>query len=138
MTLRPRDFLALGRMAALRAEDKKAKDVVLLDVRRLTGLADFFLLASVESQPQLQAVHSHVMEAIELNYGLSPLHRDGLGSPQWVVLDYGGLVVHLFHQSAREFYGLERLWEGARTVDFQPDPAPPKKETRAKASKKRK
>src|SRR5207253_1146268 len=104
---------------AVLVSDKKAEDIKLLDVRRVTNVADYCLLASTRSQPQLEAVRNHVSKAIEDEKGLKPLHRDGINSRQWTVLDYGGLVVHLFEDQARRFYGLERLWEGARTVDWE-------------------
>ncbi len=117
MTLRPKDFLALGRLAARCADDKKAIDVRLLDVRRLTSVADYFLLASALSQTQLQAVYDHIADEIKKEFGQHLLHREGVGSAHWTVLDYGGLVVHLFHQNSRGFYDLERLWEGAKLVE---------------------
>lgn len=117
MTLRPKDFLALGRLAARCVDDKKALDIRLLDVRRLTSVADYFLLASAESHTQLQAVYDHVADEIKKEFGLQLLHREGVGSSHWTILDYGGLVVHLFHRNARQFYDLERLWEGAKLVD---------------------
>jgi len=124
--LRRKDFLALARLAARCADEKKAEDVTLLDLSKTAGMADYFLLASVESQPQMQAVYDHIMRHVRDDYGLVPLHRDGIGSPQWTVVDYGGLVVHLFHQSAREFYGLERLWGDAKLLEWREKPKPAK------------
>jgi ribosome-associated protein len=119
MALRHRDFLALGRLAAACADEKKALDIMVLDVGRLSSVSEFFVLASVESQPQLQAVYQSIRDRVDEIFGLSPLRRDGVGSAQWLVLDYGGVVVHLFHKNAREFYGLERLWEGSKTVEWR-------------------
>jgi ribosome-associated protein len=136
MTLRARDFLELARLSARCADDKKAQDVAVLAVGKVTGLADYFVLASVDSQPQLAAVQDHVAKSIKEVFGLSPLHRDGVGSGQWTVLDYGGTVVHLFRRDARAFYGLERLWEGARAVEWKA--APPKKRAPRKKPARRK
>ncbi len=123
MTPPSRHFQAAAKTAALAADDKKAEDVVLLDVRRFSGLADFYLLASAGSSPQLQAVADHIEENLKERHALSPIRRDGSGSVTWKVLDYGGLVVHLMHSSTRAFYGLERLWDGARPVSWQNVPA---------------
>lgn len=118
MTITDRRFLNVARLAAKLADEKKGEDILLLDVRRNSTLTQFILLATVESHPQMQAIINHVIEQMRENYDLRPLHRDGVGSPQWTVIDYGGLVMHLFHKNARAFYGLERLWEDARRVKW--------------------
>lgn len=131
MTIRSKDFLAIGRAAAQCGSDKKALDVTLMDVRRFSSLADYYLVASTESNTHLRAVQEHIAEKIKERFGLDPLRGDGYHSSQWTVLDYGGLVVHLMHSKAREFYGLERLWDGARVLDWELSdsaramPAPP-------------
>ena len=110
--------------------------MALLNVGKVTGLADYFVVASVDSQPQLTAVQDHVVKTLKETFGLSPLHRDGVGSSQWTVLDYGGTVIHLLHQNARAFYGLERLWEGSRPVAWEPEP--PKRATGKKVTRRKK
>ncbi len=136
MTLQPRDFLALARQAARICDDRKARDIRLLDVRRSSGLADYFVLATAESSTHLQAVQHHITQNLKDAHGLVPLHRDGAGSAQWTVLDYGGLVIHLMHPQAREFYQLERLWEDARPVEWAEDGEPPvKRPPRARPAK---
>jgi ribosome-associated protein len=125
------DFAAAGRLAAACASDKKARDILLLDVRRFSSLADFYLLATVDSSPQLQAALDHVEDTLREDRDLRPLRRDGRGSAQWAVLDYGGLVVHVLHAAARQFYGLERLWEGARAVTWEAASPPPRSTARA-------
>lgn len=131
--LRPKEFLAAAREAATAADDKKALDILLLDVRHLPLVADYYLIATVESSAQLAAVRDNVARCVRDRCGLSPLRKDGRGSDHWVVLDFGGMVVHAMHRSAREFFGLERLWEGARPVDWRaPEAAPPKKKTTRK------
>ena len=133
MTLRTHDFLSLARLAAHCCSDKKAEDIRLLDVRRISGLADFYLMASVTSSPHLQAVQEHIDRHVKQEYGVDPLHRDGVSSAQWAVLDYGGVVIHVMHNAARSFYGLERLWEGARVVQWErPSPPLPSKKERSK------
>jgi ribosome-associated protein len=80
--------------------------VVLLDVRRVYTVADFYVVATAESSPQLQALQDNLDLKLKEDYGLNPLRRDGRGSSAWSVLDYGGLVVHLMSPAALEFYGL--------------------------------
>jgi ribosome-associated protein len=128
VSLRSRDFLGVARAAAGACADKKAEDVRVFDARRLSGIADYYVLASVASPPQMLAVREEIDRRIKSEFGLDPLHREGRSGAQWTVLDYGGAVVHVMHRSAREFYGLERLWEGARPVQWESRvPAPPQK-----------
>lgn len=118
MTLRTKDFLAAARTAARCCDDKKAGDIRLFDVSRLTSVANYYVVASADSSTQLQALQDSVADQLEENHGLRPLHREGRKGVNWSVLDFGGIVVHLLHRAAREFYGLERLWEGAKEVDW--------------------
>ena len=131
MTLGSRRFLTAARRAATLCHDKKAEDILLLDARPIAGLADYYVLATVDSAPQLQAVQDHVAAQLKENAGLVPLRRDGRGSGQWSVLDYGGLVVHVMHREARAFYQLERLWEGAKAQAWREE----KKEAPARKHK---
>lgn len=131
----PAKFLAVGRLAARCADDKKADRVSLMDVRKVSSVSDYVVLASAESQPQLQAIYSHIVDTVKESHGLFPLHRDGIGSPQWAVVDYGGVLIHLFHRNARDFYSLERLWEGAKPIAWEPKPAPAKRPARARPGK---
>lgn len=114
-----RNFLAVGKAAARFADDKKAVDITLLDVRRFSSVADYYLLATAESTPQLQALQDYLDEKLKEQFHVDPLRRDGRSSSAWSVLDYGGLVVHLMNPSSRQFYDLERLWEGARRVEWE-------------------
>src|SRR5262245_13144677 len=138
MPLRPKDFLSMGRLAARCADDKKARDIALLDMRRVSGVADYFLLISVESLPQLKASADAIEDAVQMDFSAGPAHREGLNSPQWTVLDYGGLVIHLFHHEARHFYGLERLWENARAVTWEDLGVPAKKKPAPRARRRKK
>jgi ribosome-associated protein len=112
-------FLAAAKAAARAADDKKAADVLLLDLRKTSAVADYFLLVSVDSAPHLNAVSDSVSRALREEYQLHTLHSDGRRSDHWIALDYGNLVVHVFRREAREFYALERLWERARRVRWQ-------------------
>lgn len=99
-------------MAAHAGGEKKAEDVVILDMREVTLVADYFLILSGNSRPQVKAIADHVEERLEA-VAARPLRREGYGAGRWVLLDYGGLVVHVFHEQDRAFYALERLWGDA-------------------------
>ena len=90
-------------------QDKKALDVVVLDIHSLTVIADYFIIASGRSESQVRALYGEVEEKMR-EQGLEARHRDGQQGNRWVVLDYGDVILHVFHHEEREFYGLERLW----------------------------
>lgn len=100
------------RLAAQAALDKKASDVVVLDLRSSGGFADFFVLATGQNQRQLVAIADAVREAL-LKLGWRPDHVEGYPRQEWILLDYDSLVVHVFTPGLRSFYDLERLWGGA-------------------------
>jgi len=103
-----RKDLALKAAAVLL--DKKAIDVRLLDVAEKTVLADYFLIATVRSQPHMRAVLPAIEDALE-ELGEIPAHTPGPKTAGWRILDYHFMVVHLFLEEEREYYHLERLWE---------------------------
>ncbi|HZJ56734.1 MAG TPA: ribosome silencing factor [Clostridia bacterium] len=89
--------------------DKKAQDVTVLDIHSLTIIADYFIIASGRSESQVKALYEEVEDQMKKE-GLESRHRDGQKGNRWVVLDYGDVILHVFHHEEREFYGLERLW----------------------------
>lgn len=110
------NYLDLARKAARIAEDKKAADIVILNVRRLTAVADYFLIVTAASAPQINAIMDTIAKDFKDNEGLYPVHREGIDSSSWSVLDYGGLVVHIMSPATRNLYALERVWSDARKV----------------------
>jgi len=100
------------RVAAQAALDKKALDVVVLDLRACGGFADFFLLATGQNQRQLVAIADALRDALR-ELGLRPDHVEGYPRQEWILLDYDSLIVHVFTPGLRSFYDLERLWGGA-------------------------
>ena len=100
------------RKAALAALDKKATDVVVLDVRASASFTDYFLLLTGANQRQLLAIVEAVEEALRAE-GLRTGHSEGYPRQEWILLDYGDFVVHVFSPRVRSFYDLERLWGGA-------------------------
>jgi ribosome-associated protein len=102
----------LAMVCARAALEKKASDVVLLDVSGLTSLADFFVICSGRSDTQVRAIAEAVLETMA-RLERRPLAVEGQRHGQWVLIDYGDLVVHVFYGPVREFYDLERLWSRA-------------------------
>jgi ribosome-associated protein len=107
----------LLRVAAAAAASKKAIDMVGLDLSGLDGVADFFLICSGSSEPQVKAIAEAVEEKLR-ECGARPWHVEGREFRRWVLLDYVDVVVHVFHERTREYYLLERLWGDARRVDL--------------------
>jgi ribosome-associated protein len=98
--------------AAQAALDKKATDVVALDLRKSSAFTDYFLLVSGQNQRQITTIADAVQETLR-GKGLRPDHAEGYPRHEWILLDYGTFVVHVFTPRMRTFYDLERLWGGA-------------------------
>jgi ribosome-associated protein len=115
------DAAQLGRALALAAAayDRQAEDVVALDVRELTSLADTFLIASGRSRQQVRAIADAVLEAAQRD-GIRALGVEGLDEGNWALLDFGSVIFHVFHESTRGHYDLERLWADAPQLDVEP------------------
>jgi ribosome-associated protein len=111
------NYRKLAQAAARAADDKKADDVMILDIRRETDVADYVVIAGVTSSAQMKAVRASVTEALE-EQGVYPIHQEGQSTGRWVALDYGGVVVHVLLPGARQFYRLESLWEKAKPVEW--------------------
>jgi ribosome-associated protein len=95
------------------AEEKKAHNVVALDVRELTVLTDYFVLASADNETAIRSLSNAVVERLAQKGFKNPWHVEGTAGGGWIVLDYAYAVVHIFHDSTREFYDLEGLWGDA-------------------------
>lgn len=105
--------------SALKAADaKKATNIAVLDLRKADGFTDFFVICTAQNQRQIKAVADAVEEAVRVDHGRKPAHVEGYGRAEWVLLDYFDFVVHVFTPETRTFYGLERLWGSAATVDI--------------------
>ena len=107
------ESLRLARACAYAAAEKKAENLVLLDLRGISSLTDFFLICTATSEPQLRAIVSSVREQLRDRHQLQHLGADGSPASQWVVIDYGAVIVHIFLGAKREFYGIENLWRDA-------------------------
>jgi len=116
-------------LAVEAAQEKQALDVSVLNLSGSGAFADYFLLCSGSSQPQIQAIGEAIEERLH-RHGRRVAHREGKSSAEWVLLDYGFFVVHIFSERARQYYDLERLWRNAERIEFHetsgPAPARPK------------
>jgi len=101
-------------------QDKKAQDVVVLDLRELASFTDYFVICTGRSDRQVQAIAEHLeMELRALTF--RPTAVEGLGAARWVLMDLGDVVVHIFQKEVREFYDLEGLWSDAPRLDLPPE-----------------
>lgn len=107
--------LALARRIVELAEDKKAADIVLLDLRELTTMADYFVICSGGSERQLGAIADGIVEQLRAE-GVRPIGREGRSVSHWILLDFGSVIAHVFTPPERDFYQLERHWAAARTI----------------------
>ena len=110
--------LASAQRAAQVAIDNKGQDVVLLDLRGVTDMTDFFLIASGTSDTHVRALGEHIIAELKKE-GFPVHHVEGLEKGRWVLLDFVDFVVHVFHPTLRSFYQLERLWADAQEVPLE-------------------
>lgn len=103
----------LAKKIANAALSKKAYDVVMMDIKKLTTMADFFVVCSVDSDPQARAVADAVKHEL-LAEGELPVRKEGYSEGRWILLDYIDVVIHIFHKDIRSYYNLEKLWGDAK------------------------
>lgn len=99
--------------------EKKAKEIVLLDVRGLTTLTDYFIVCHGTSETQIRALANSVTEMTKKDIGEAVWKKEGLEARRWIILDYVNVVVHIFSQEKREFYGVERMWNDAVRTELE-------------------
>ena len=107
--------LEIAHMIVEAAEDKKAADIVLLDVSELTSMADYFVICSGGSERQLGAIGDGISEKLRAE-GVRPIGREGGSNSHWTLVDFGAVIVHIFAVPERDYYQLERHWAAAKTV----------------------
>jgi ribosome-associated protein len=110
------EALSLARRIVDLASDKQASDIVLLDIRGISLIADYFVICTASSERQAGAILKDVGEKVIEEFGRKPLHTEGKPDSGWVLLDYGDVIVHVFSPPQRSFYNLEQLWSAATPV----------------------
>jgi ribosome-associated protein len=113
------------RLALHAASERKAHDLVVLDLREVASFTDYFVIASGTNVRQVQAIADAVEEHLRKNRRVKPARVEGYNSAEWVLLDYGDFIFHVFEEKSRRFYDLERLWRDAVRVPLPPDVAAP-------------
>ena len=112
------DAQVLAEKAAALLFSKKVEDLVLLDLRGLSSLTDFYLICTCQNEAQMRAVLHHTYKALSKE-GIKALRSEYHGGMRWAVLDYGDLIVHLFEKDTRSYYSLERLWADAKATKLK-------------------
>ena len=98
--------------------DKKGKNIIQLDLRKLDGPADFFIICEGDSNTHVKAISDGVFKRVKDELATAPTHTEGSGNAKWILLDYFNTVVHVFYPETREFYELENLWSDAVITEF--------------------
>ena len=110
----------LAELCAAYAADKKALDVIALDLRGVSGYTDFFVVCAGNTERQVKAIHDGINEGLKKEHGLLPRRVEGLGESRWVLLDYLDVVVHVFTPETRGHYRLEQLWGDVPSQRYEP------------------
>jgi ribosome-associated protein len=109
------------RLAIACANDKKAVNTVVLDLREIASFTEFFVITGGTNQRQVQAIADEIQEQLKKQLDSRPIRIEGYNTAEWILLDYGDFIAHVFDQKSREFYDLERLWRDARKVEVPND-----------------
>lgn len=115
----PQRSLQLAVAAARTAQENRGQDVVLLDLRDLTCMFDYFVIAGGTSRRQLHAMSDEIDHKLEDDLHDKRMGIEGYDGSSWILLDYGTVVIHLFHEETRRYYGMEELWAEAKRVDWE-------------------
>ena len=99
--------------------DKKATEIKIINVSKLTSLTDYFIICSSDSEPKTKAIMNHIKDKIHEKYNIKPLHLEGIENLEWVLLDYVNIVVNIFNKEKREYYNIERLWADAKITSIK-------------------
>lgn len=125
--------------AATYADDKKAEDIVIMDVQGISPVADYFVICTATSMPHLKAIRNEIKDRFWMEHQRKPIAVDDNMESLWIILHYGDVMVHVFHKEKRDFYALEELWGDAPRVAWAPAvavPVPAKKAAKKSPAKK--
>lgn len=107
-------------MAVRAAESKKAEDIKVLDLRGITSFADYFIICTGTNPRQIQTIADEIETRLK-EYGERPVNVEGYTNAEWVLVDYGDFIVHIFTEQSRSYYDLERLWRDAKPLEATPE-----------------
>tara|TARA_B110000438_G_C15763220_1_gene628288 strand:+ start:445 stop:822 length:378 start_codon:yes stop_codon:yes gene_type:complete len=99
--------------------DKKGIEIKIINISKISSLTDYFIICSSESEPQTKAIANHIIDNINLEFKIKPLHTEGIENLEWVLLDYVNIVVNIFNKKTREYYNIERLWGDAKITNIK-------------------
>lgn len=105
-----------AKLALHAASEKKAVDLTVIDLREIASFTEFFIITSGTNQRQVQAISDEIEEQLKKQLNARPIRIEGYNTAEWILMDYGDFVIHIFEQKAREFYDLARLWRDAKKV----------------------
>ena len=106
------------KLAITCASEKKAFNIAALDLRDIASFTEFFVITSGSNQRQVQAISDEINEQLKKQLSSKPVRVEGYNAAEWILMDYGDFIIHIFEQKAREFYDLERLWRDAKKVEL--------------------
>ncbi len=112
-----------AKWCATYADTKKAEDIVILDVRGLSTITDYFVICTAHSSPQLRAVRDEIDVMMRREHGVKSKAKDGSFESTWIIIDFSDVLVHIFQGDQRDFYSLENLWSDAPRIEFSPEEA---------------
>lgn len=118
MVMNEIDSIEVARVAARAADAKQATDIVVLPVGDVLAITEYFVVASASNKRQVRAIADEVLTAVRDATGRSPLRSEGTTEQQWILIDYGDVVVHVFAEETRRFYEIERLYKDIAPVDW--------------------
>ncbi|MCK4905543.1 ribosome silencing factor [bacterium] len=112
------NFKKIALIGALAAEEKKAEDIVILNLQPLSVLTDYFVILSCESQVQIKTVANAITDKLSQK-GIKANHIEGTPESKWILLDYNGVIIHIFHKELRNYYQLEKVWGDAKNINYK-------------------
>lgn len=113
------DALRIAKIAAQAADEKQATDVTVLDVGEILAITDLFVVASAGNKRQVRTISDAITDAVRRETGRSPLSSEGVTEQQWILIDYGSVVIHVFDDETRRFYEIERLYRDVPAVSWR-------------------
>ncbi|GDX33409.1 hypothetical protein LBMAG16_02400 [Actinomycetes bacterium] len=113
------EALRIATIAAKAADEKQATDVTVLDVGEILAITDLFVVASAGNKRQVRTISDAITDAVRRETGRSPLSSEGVSQQQWILIDYGSVVVHIFDDETRRFYEIERLYQDVPAVSWR-------------------